>query len=381
MGTGSENRFDIAIIGAGMAGAAVAYHLAPHAKVVIIEMEGQPGYHTTGRSAANFSEIYGPATMRALTSQSRDFFENPPESFGDTPLLSPRGILTFASKSQLHQLDQLFQTMGSLPGVRQVGQNEIAAMIPLLRDGVAVAGLLEERARDIDVNGLHRGFLRGLRQHGGVVLTGAEVLQIGRARDIWTLGTRVGMISARIVVNAAGAWADQIAALAGAAKVGLVPKRRTAVIVEAPGGIDVKNWPAVGDVDQTFYLKPDTGRFLMSPADETPSPPCDAQPDELDIATCIHRVEEAFDFKVRRVENSWAGLRSFVADQSPVCGFDPHLEGFFWLAGQGGFGIQSAPALSQLAAALITDSALPDGLSDRGFTPEDVSPFRFDAHM
>jgi len=380
MGGGSEIHFDVLIIGAGMAGASVAWRLAPDARVAVVEMEDQPGYHTTGRSAAIFTEIYGPPVMRALTSLSRHFLENPPVGFADAPLLSPRGILTFAADSQRAKLDQMFRTYGSVPGIRKVDHTEIKALVPLLRDDAAACGLLEEHARDIDVDALHQGFLRGMRKHGGAVLTGMEVTRIERTGSLWALRTTDGVITAPIVVNAAGAWADHIAAMAGAATVGIVPKRRTVVIVEPPAGVDAKAWPAVGDVDDTFYLKPESGRFLLSPADETPSAACDAQPEELDVATCIDRVEKAFDFKIRRVENGWAGLRSFVADQAPVCGFDPQRNGFFWLAGQGGYGIQSAPALSHLAANLIRGDGMPPGFAVRGVARDAVSPDRFETH-
>lgn len=380
MGGGSEYHFDVLIIGAGMAGASVAWRLAPHARVAIVEMEDQPGYHTTGRSAAIFTETYGPPVMRALTSLSRNFLENPPDGFAEAPLLSPRGILTFAAESQRAKLNQMFQTYGSVPGIRKVEREEIKALVPLLRADAAAFGLLEQNARDIDVHALHRGFLRGILKHGGVVLTGMEVKRIERSGSLWTLHTTNDVIAAPIVVNTAGAWADHIAAMAGAAKVGIVPKRRTVVIVEPPAGADAKAWPAVGDVDDTFYLKPESGRFLLSPDDETPSAACDAQPEELDIATCVDRVEKAFDFKIRRVENSWAGLRSFVADQAPVCGFDPQCDGFFWLAGQGGYGIQSAPALSHLAANLIRGDGMPPGFADRGVAWDAVSPHRFETH-
>lgn len=377
---GSDNHFDVLIIGAGMAGASVAWRLAPDARVAVVEMEDQPGYHTTGRSAAIFTETYGPPAMRALTGLSRHFLENPPAGFAEGPLLRPRGILTFAAESQRTKLDHMFQTYGSVPGIRQVDREEIKALVPLLRADAAACGLLEPHARDIDVDALHQGFLRGIRKHGGAVLTGMEVKRIKRTGSLWALHTRDVVITAPIVVNAAGAWADHIAAMAGAAKVGIVPKRRTVVIVEPPARVDAKTWPAVGDVDDTFYLKPESGRFLLSPADETPSAACDAQPEELDVATCVDRVEKAFDFKIRRVENSWAGLRSFVADQAPVCGFDPQCDGFFWLAGQGGYGIQSAPALSHLAANLIRGGGMPPGFADRGVARDAVSPHRFETH-
>jgi D-arginine dehydrogenase len=374
----SDGCFDIAVIGGGMAGASVAYELAADANVVVIEMEDQPGYHTTGRSAAVFTETYGPAPIRALTRHSRAFFENPPDLFCDSGLLNPRGILFVAREDQEENLDTLYRTIGSQPGIRRVDRSELSVLSPLLRRDYAVAGVLEEGARDIDVNGLHQGYLRGLRQRGGQVISGAEVESLERDAGDWKLRTRRETYSAPVVVNAAGAWADAVAALAGATPIGLMPKRRTIVIVAAPEGIDPDHWPGVVDVDEQFYLKPDAGRLLISPADETPSEPCDAQPEELDIAICVDRIQRAFDLEVQRVQNSWAGLRSFVADRSPVCGFDPDVDGFFWLAGQGGYGIQSAPGLSQLAAALIAGNSMPTELGDRGFDLSDVSPSRLE---
>ena len=373
---GDPSTFDIIVIGAGIAGASVAYELASGARVAVLEMESQPGYHTTGRSAAVYSESYGPAPIRALTSQARAFFENPPDVFGQEPLLTPSGVLYIARQDQVGRLDALHEKIAGQPGIRPVDVDEMCRISPLLRADYAVRGLFEEGARGIDVNGLHHGYLRGFRERGGAIFTNAQVLSMHRAGGAWTLQTRTGAFAAPVVVNAAGAWADEIAAMAGIKKVDLVPKRRTAVIVAAPRDTDPASWPATVDIDEHFYMKPDAGRLLISPADETPSPPCDAQPGELDIAICIEMIQRAFNLEIKRVENSWAGLRSFVKDHAPVCGFDNGADGFFWLAGQGGYGIQSAPGLSQLAAGLITSSGLPKGLEARGFHLNDVLPER-----
>ncbi|MEX3009870.1 NAD(P)/FAD-dependent oxidoreductase [Hoeflea sp. TYP-13] len=373
----SSRHYDIVVIGAGMAGASVAYELAADYRVAVLEMEGHPGYHTTGRSAAVFSETYGPAPIRALTSQSRAFYENPPEIFGREPLLSPRGALFIARKDQGESLDELSENLSGQPGVRPVGSDEIQRLSPLLHPGYAERGLLEEDARDIDVNALHQGYLRGFKKRDGDVVVNAEVMSLVQDGGQWKFSSRSGEFSAPVMINAAGAWADEIAMKAGVNTVGLVPKRRTAMIVRAPDGENPDAWPVTVDVDEQFYMKPDAGRLLISPADETPSAPCDAQPEEMDIAICIDRIQQAFALDVRRVENSWAGLRSFVEDHAPVCGFDPQADGFFWLAGQGGYGIQSAPGLSQLAARLVAGKPMPDGLEARGFKLSDVSPDRF----
>ncbi|MDQ0313603.1 NAD(P)/FAD-dependent oxidoreductase [Amorphus orientalis] len=369
---------DIAVIGAGIAGASVAAELSATQRVVLIEREGQPGYHTTGRSAALFTETYGPPAIRALSRASAPFFDAPPGGFSDHPLLTPRGVLMIARKDQLASLDRLIAEVAPLGDVRRLSAEETRAMAPLLRADYVAAAMHEPGARDIDVHALHHGYLRWFRAHGGDLLTDADVRALTRDGAGWRIETSRGEVRADVVVNASGAWADQIAGLAGAAPVGLVPKRRTALTVAAPEGSDPNPWPMVVDVDEDFYLKPDAGRLLISPADETPSPPCDAQPDEYDVALCVDRVETAFDLSVRRIESRWAGLRSFVADKTPVVGFDPHVPGFFWLAGQGGYGIQSAPALARLAASVLQGRPIPADIADQGVTEADLRPERLD---
>ena len=371
-----SDQFDVLVIGAGIAGASVAFELAADARVAVLEMESQPGYHTTGRSAAVFSELYGPAPIRALTGYSRGFFENPPDVFGREPLLTPRGVLYIARSDQRDSLSTFAGAMVGKPGVRSLDAHSVEQTLPLLRSGHAIGGVFETGARDIDVNGLHQGFLRGFRQRSGRVITSAQVTGLARKAGSWSVSTRNGEFSAPVVVNAAGAWADAIAVMAGVRKIDLVPKRRTALIVAAPADSDPQAWPVAIDVDEQFYIKPDTGRLLISPADETPSPPCDAQPEEIDIAICIERIQEAFDIEVRRVENAWAGLRSFVEDHAPICGFDADAAGFFWLAGQGGYGIQSSPGLSRVAARLVRGEKVPEALEALGFSAEQVSPER-----
>ncbi|WP_370300871.1 NAD(P)/FAD-dependent oxidoreductase, partial [Pseudooceanicola sp.] len=241
--------------------------------------------------------------------------------------------------------------------------------IPLLRPDHCAAGLFDASAADIDVAALHQHYLKSFRAAGGQICTGAEVLALAQGGAGWQVETGSGVFSAAIVVNAAGAWADEIAQRAGLAPRGLVPKRRTAMIIAAPEGTATERWPMVIDVDEQFYLKPEAGKFLISPADETPSPPCDAQPEEIDVAICVDRIERAFDMRVHRIESKWAGLRSFLPDGNPLAGYDPAAPGFFWLAGQGGYGIQTAPALARAAAALINDVSLPDDIARAGVTP------------
>ena len=287
--------------------------------MILAERESQPGYHTTGRSAALFSETYGPPQIRALSRASRAFFDGPPAGFTSDRILSPRGVLTVARSDQVEALEREYSSFPVGEKVRRVSAAEASKLMPLLRDSYVAGAIHDTSARDIDVHALHHGYLRQFRAAGGRLATDAEILGIERDAGGWRIHTRDLDIRADIVVNAAGAWADAIGAQAGAHPIGLVPKRRTALIVAAPDGAAIGQWPMVVDVDEEFYIKPDAGRFLMSPADETPSEPCDAQPEELDVAICIDRIGTAFDFPIHRVENKWAGLRSFVADSIPAC--------------------------------------------------------------
>lgn len=367
---------DVIVIGAGIAGASVAAELSATHSVVLVEREIQPGYHTTGRSAALFSRIYGPEQIRALSRASATFLESPPEGFASVPLLKRRQVALVARDDQTETVAAEFETLRGRGAVDLIGPGELRAMMPLLRDGYATSALVEREAADIDVHALHHGYLRLLKERGGMVETSSEVTGLWRGADGWSAETARGRFTAPVAVNAAGAWADAIAKMAGVAPVGLVPKRRTALIVDAPGGHADDHWPMVVDIDEQFYLKPDAGRLLVSPADETPSPPCDAQPEELDVAICIDRIETAFDLKVAHIVNRWAGLRSFVADKVPVAGFDADTPGFFWLAGQGGYGIQSAPALARAAAALVAGRPLPGDIADEGVDAAALSPDR-----
>lgn len=374
-----ENCYDVAVIGAGIAGASVAAELAPHSRVVLLEQESQPGYHTTGRSAAIFSETYGPVPIRALTRASADFFLDPPIEFTDSKLLSERGVLMVAGPDQLDSLQNLIEEVSKNGPIERLEHEALLEKMPLLKSKAVAAAMYDARGMDIDVNGLHQGYLRQLKQLGGELLLNQTVEALSRQSDHWQIATNNGNINARTVVNAAGAWADELGALAGAQEIGLVPKRRTVAIIAAPDGAESDNWPLVVGIDEDYYLKPDAGRLLISPADETPSPACDAQPEELDVAICVDRIETMFDIQVRRIENKWAGLRSFVADKCPVVGFDENVGGFFWLAGQGGYGIQSAPALSRLAAALVLDRPIPQDIADQGLNLADISPTRLRA--
>lgn len=368
--------YDFAVIGAGIAGASAAAELATQASVLLLEMESQPGYHTTGRSAAVLAPGYGPQPIRALTRASVPFFHTPPSGFCETSLLSPRDVIMIARPDQQDTLDRELAKLSGETQVERLDAQGLKQRHALLRDGYGAGGMLDRSGHDIDVHALHQGYLRLFRERGGNLINKAGVTGFSRVKNTWQLHMNNESQQAAVVVNAAGAWADQIGALAGAEAIGLVPKRRTALIVDAPDGVDVEALPIVVDIDEQFYMKPDAGRLLISPANEDPMSPCDVQPDEMDIAHCVDRIERAFDLQVRRIANKWAGLRSFVADKAPVAGFSARAPGFFWLAGQGGYGIQSAPALSRLAAALATGHSVPGDILDQGLDPASLSPER-----
>ncbi len=372
----SPRRSDVLVIGAGIAGASVAAELAPRRRVVVLEMEEQPGYHTTGRSAAVFAECYGNAPVRALTRASRPFLEQTPPG-AEVPLLTPRGWLSIARRDQLARLDDLERELRAHGGtVRPVNEAEARALVPILRRGHVAAALLDRSAMDIDVHALHHLYLRRLRAAGGETITGARAVALDRAGGDWRVHTTQGDFAAPLVIDAAGAWADEVGRLAGAAPIGLVPMRRTALILDPPPAMRIAGWPLVVDADESFYFKPEGGKLLASPADETPSPPCDARPEDLDVAVAIDRITAACQLEVSHVRRRWAGLRSFVADRTPVAGFDPRAPGFFWLAGQGGYGIQTAPALSRLAAALVLGEPVPADIAAQGVSAAQLAPDR-----
>ena len=371
--------FDFAIVGAGIAGVSAAYHLAPHARVIVLEREHVAAYHTTGRSAALHSETYGSAEIRAITVSSGRFYRKPPPGFADHPLLTPRGALIAGRADQQAALQKAAADYARLvPSVRWLDPGETLRRQPLLRPEAAAGGAIYEEAEDMDVAAIHGGFLRGARAAGAVLRLDGEIMTLERKDGAWKIGLRDGeSLAAKTVVNAAGAWADVVAGLAGAKPVGLVPKRRTAFTFDAPAGFDLAHLPMAIDFDETWYVKPEVGQFLASPADETPSPPCDAQPEEMDIAIAVERIETATTLKIRRIKNKWAGLRSFVADKNLVVGYDPAVEGLFWLAGQGGYGIQTGESAGRLAASLALGRGMPGDIAGLGVSEAALSPARF----
>ena len=378
-----RSSFDVIVLGAGMAGASLAAELAPHRSVLLLEVEDHPGRHATGRSAAMFFESYGNATVRALTRASRAFLERPPAGFADAPLMSPRAALFVADAEGLPRLDAMLVAPGAAASLRRLDPAAARARVPILRPEWLAGAALDDTGCDMDVAAIHQGFLRTARRSGAQIVCGAGETAITRKAGRWTVdcraGSREGGFSAPVLVNATGAWADAVARQAGVAPVGLQPMRRTALTLPAPAGHDaqsIRHWPLTIDIDETVYFKPDAGRLLLSPANEDPMPPCDVLPEELDVAVAVDRFEALTTAKVTRIDSRWAGLRSFVADRSPVAGFDVDGEGFFWLAGQGGYGIQMAPALARAAAALLLGHPLPDDIAALGVTADALSPAR-----
>ena len=370
-------RCDFLVVGAGMAGASAAFWLAERGRVVVLEQEDVAGYHTTGRSAAMYMQTYGGPLTKGLAVTGRSFLTDPPSDFAASPLLSPREVLYVGRADQIDMLDRFYEeNRRRVPTLARLDANQaLEQPVPLREDYVAGA-VLEPEAEEIDVAALHQGFLRGLRARGGTLMTEAAVTALARAGGLWHAETPAGAYCAPVVVNAAGAWCDAVAACAGVAPIGLQPKRRTAFIFDGPADGGVDGWPMVHDIDDAFYLKPDAGRILGSPADETPSEPCDVYPEELDIAIGADRIMQATTLDIRHIRNKWAGLRSFVRDRQPVAGFDVAAEGFFWLAGQGGAGIMTAPALGAVTAALVTGEPLPQAAAAHGIAAERLGPGR-----
>lgn len=371
-------RYDFLVVGSGIAGASIACEIAPFASVLVVEREASHGYHTSGRSAAMFIESYGGPWVRRLTRASRGFFDAPPDGFCRHPLLTPRPCLTLARQTQTSSLDARAADIAATGSeMREIDGAAARSMAPILRPDAVARAILEPNACDIDTHGLHSGYLRMGRARGADVRLDAGVASLERSGDSWRITLSDGIVvEAGAIINAAGAWADQVAEQAGAAPVGLEPRRRTAIIVDPPDRAAVKAWPTVIDVDETFYFKPESGRLLASPADETPSPPVDAAPEEIDIAICIDRIQTATILSVSHVHRAWAGLRTFARDRTPVFGYDPDIVGFFWFAGQGGFGMQTAPAAARLGAALALGHETPSDLSDAGLTEAAFSPSR-----
>ncbi len=368
---------DYLVIGGGIAGASVAHWLAPHGRVIVLEREAQPGYHSTGRSAALFMESYGTQQVRALTMASRAFLQDPPPGFASHPLLTPRGALMIAGPGQLPLLEAHWDVLRAMdPDARRLSAEQARERVPALRPEQVLGAVYEPNASDMDVHAIHQGYLRGMRQAGGKLVCDAEASAIARVRDHWRVEAGGAVYEAPVLLNAAGAWVDAIARLAGVQPLGIEPRRRSAFIFAPPADMDTDHWPMVFGADEDWYFKPDAGMLLGSPANADPVEPQDIQPEEMDIALAIHRIEEATSLSIRRPTRTWAGLRSFVADGDLVGGFDDAVPGFFWVAGQGGYGIQTSAAMGETCAALARGLPVPAHPASFGLTAEMLGPAR-----
>ncbi|MEC3910683.1 FAD-binding oxidoreductase [Sphingobium sp. CR2-8] len=362
---------DIVIIGGGMAGASLGAELAAHAHVLILEMEEQPGYHATGRSVAFWEETYGGPIVQPLTTASGPMLTDPDPAFHDRSFLSPRRTLHIGRARDADRRDALLAQFAGRVDLQCV---DPATLVPGLRPDWTL-GVLEPSCRDIDVGALHQAYLRRFQRLGGEVRLASALTAAHAEPGGWRIDTREGAIHCGLLVNAAGAWADIVAAASGVAPVGIRPLRRTVAQLRVPA-MPSSDLPLVMDLSGGFYFKPEgAGRLWLTPHDEAPSLPCDAAPEELAVAQAIARFEEAVDWPIAAVERKWAGLRSFAPDRAPVYGFDPDVPGFFWFAGQGGFGIQTAPAAALLASALIRDEAPSAQIAN--LDPRPYSPARF----
>jgi D-arginine dehydrogenase len=369
--------FDAIVIGAGIGGASVGYFMAPHARVLVLEREAYAGMHSTGRSAALFSETYGSPQVRALTRAARPFLMQPPAGFATHPILTPRGATIIGNAAQSDDVLALYEAI--VPFTRDIELHDAArlhAAVPVLRPESARIGLHEPGAADIDVNELHQGFLRGLRARGGELRLNVGIRAISRGDGGWQVDDGEQAFRAPLLLNAAGAWVDQVAALAGVAPIGIVPKRRSVFLFDPPENLATAHWPFITSFDESFYFKPDAGLLLGTCANADPVEPHDVQPEDYDIALGIHRIEEATTLEIRRPRRSWAGLRSFVADGDLVGGFAPDAPGFFWVAAQGGYGIQTSAAMGEACANLALGRPLPGHLADAGLSATMLDPAR-----
>ena len=373
-------RVEIVVIGGGIAGVSAAALFARHAPTVLLERESALGYHSSGRSATFYHFGIGDDVVRGLTAASRFFFADPPPGYSDVPLWQEKAALFIATPQHMDELVALETEMRRFTdSIARVGPDEMQAIVPVLKVGGegAVAGVLDTGGRKLDADLLLQANARALRAAGGEIRFNAGVTGIAHDGTEWIVDTAEGSYAAKTVVNAAGARADELAVLAGVRPLGLTPLRRTIIGFDPPEGIPIADWPFLKTVqDDGFYMLPDAGRLLVSPMDVTPSPPCDVQPDDYEMALAAWRIEEATTLSVGRIALKWAGLRSFVADKVPTAGFAPDAPGFFWLAGQGGYGLQTSPAMAMAAEALLFGLPWPGLLSEHGVEPHHIRPDR-----
>jgi D-arginine dehydrogenase len=371
------SNFDAIVIGGGIAGASIGYELSSDRSVCLLEMESALAFHTTGRSAATFLEALGTDQIRGLTTGSRAFLENPPEMIESAPL-SPLPLLMYAKQGRTVAIKEFYEAVNRwVPNSQILDASEVISYCPVMRQEHVESGFYDPNAMELDVQAIHQGYVRGFRANGGEIKRSEKVVAMSHADGLWQVETSAGNIyHAPIVVNAAGAWGDEVAKLAGVNLCGLVPKVRTIFMVNSPSGDATKDLPIVGDIDGAYYFKPEGNQFLVSPMDQTPSAPCDASPDELEIARALDELNAATTIAAKSVNSTWGGLRSFVADENPVIGYDQGIDGFFWMVGQGGYGIQTSPAVARLSAALVRRQGVPEDLISRGVDASALAPGR-----
>jgi D-arginine dehydrogenase len=371
---------DFLIVGGGIAGLSAASRLAGHGRTVVLEGEDALGYHSSGRSVTFSHYGIGNSAVRGLTSYSRAFFEAPPEGFCASPLYRPQASMYVATEEMMEQLEALHAEMARFTDkVERLDEDGVRAWCPVVKTGpgAVLRGVVDTSGLRLDADALLQSYARATRSRGGDIRIGQRIAGIERAGQDWLVRTEAGEEwSAPVLVNACGAWADQLALLAGVQPLGLEPMRRTIIVFDPPADVEVSAWPFLHTAASDFYMLPEAGRLLASPVDEIASDPCDAAPEEYDIALAASKVEEYTTIAVRRIAHSWAGLRSFVADRVPTAGFAPDAPGFFWLAGQGGYGLQTAPAMAEIVEALVTGGSWPAGLSTLGVERAQIDPAR-----
>lgn len=370
--------FDVAIIGGGIAGFSLAHFLAPHKSVLLLEREDAFGYHATARSAAEFAFRFHTPLVGKLAGLSFPFLNAPPSGFCQSPLLIPRGMILIAPDEKRDRLDAVFeQESRHTDRLARLSVDEALKLAPILDPAFFTSAFRDPDCWDIDVDSLFQAYQRSAKNAGAALGRKAGLKAASRKSGLWHLETEAGAYFSKIVVIASGAWADETVSILGAKPLGLIPLNRTVITVDMPAGTDWSAMPEVQEIDEDFYMKPDAGKLLLSPADENESMPCDAQPEELGVAWAMHWVHEATILKPQRPSHTWAGLRTFAPDRAPVVGWDKSVEGVFWLAGQGGFGIQTSPALGRLAADLLRGLPLADEFKRAGLDLASIDPARF----
>ena len=368
---------DFVVVGGGIAGASVGAELAAAGhSVTVLERESHPGMHASGRSAAVYMASYGNQVVRALSAASRQFLTGI-DTLWDGAIVRERGALFIASADQVEQLQNFWESRRTLqPYLEMLDGSEAARMVPILNEGHVASCIYDFDTFDVDVDAMLHSYLRQLRAMGGILSVGTDFVRASPSQGGWLVETSRGPISCGAVINAAGAWADEVAIRSGVGPLGLQPFRRSAFLVSPPDKLAIDRWPIVFDIEEQFYFKPDAGLILISPANEDPSPACDAWAEEMEIAVGAHRVEEATTLSIQSVKSSWAGLRTFLPDRTPVVGEDPRARGFYWCAGQGGYGVQIGPALARCAAAAACGAAWPADVAALGITPAMLAPSR-----